>query len=306
MSRTSRTAAGTAAGTAAATALLLPLALAAPASAQAGALEVRVLHGIPGVPVDVYVDGERAIDDFQPGDTTDDLSGVLAPGSYEVTVFPADAPDGTGEPVIGPATLQVPESGNVSAVAHLTEAGEPTLTPFVNDTAPTAAGQGRVVVRHTAAAPTVDVLVDGTPALTGITNPGEASAALPAGTVSAAVAATGTTEPVIGPADLTVTPGTATVVYAVGSLADGTLDLLVREVSVGEQAAPAGPAAPAPAPGTGTGSGSGSTPAGVPAGTGGLVDDGTGLPASVLLASGLGLAVAAGGGLRLARTRGER
>ena len=40
-----------------------------------------------------------------------------------------------------------------AAVAHLTEAGQPKLTPFVNDTSAVPAGQARVTVRHTAAAP---------------------------------------------------------------------------------------------------------------------------------------------------------
>ena len=35
--------------------------------AWAASSKVSVVHGIPGTPVDVYVDGERAIDDFRPG-----------------------------------------------------------------------------------------------------------------------------------------------------------------------------------------------------------------------------------------------
>lgn len=185
------------------TAALVPLALAtaAPATAQQSGASVRVLHGIPGTPVDVYVNGERALDDFAPSTITDDLA--LPAGSYEVAVFPADAADDSGTPVIS-ATLQVPAAGNVSAIAHLDASGTPTITPFVNDVSATPAGQGRLVVRHTAAAPAVDVLAAGSPVFTNLANPQEASAELPAGTVSAAVAATGTTEPVIGPADVPV------------------------------------------------------------------------------------------------------
>ena len=269
-------------------AALLPLALAVPASAQAAGAEVRVLHGIPGTPVDVYVNGERALDDFAPGTVTDDLA--LPAGTYSVAVFAADAADASGTPVIGPVDLAVPASGNVSAIAHLSADGTPTITPFVNDTAETAAGSGRVVVRHTAAAPTVDVLVGGQPALTGLSNPDEQSAELPAGTISASVAATGTTEPVIGPADVPVVAGQATIVYAIGSLADSSLDVLVQTVQVGEAGAGGGAAAP-----------TAEAPAGVPAGSGGLVD--SSIPVALIAASGLGLAVAASGGLVLARRR---
>jgi hypothetical protein len=270
----------TAFGTAGAVALL-PLALAAPAAADSHTAEVRVLHGVPGVPVDVYVDGERALDDFQPGATTDNLA--LAAGSYEVAVFGADAEDDTGDPVIGPVTLQVPASGNVSVIAHLDEGGTPTITPFVNDTSAAPAGQGRLVVRHTAAAPAVDVLAGGQPALTNLSNPNEADVELPAGTVSASVAATGTTEPVIGPADVPVVAGQATIVYAIGSLEEDSLDVLVQTVRLGEGAG-------------------GDTPAGVPAGTGGLVDAG-GLPTGVVLATGLGLALMTGGAVAARRAR---
>lgn len=256
---------------------VVPLALASPAFAQnTGGAEVRVLHGIPGTPVDVYVDGELALDDFEPGTTTEDLA--LAAGSYEVAVFGADAPDDSGDPVIGPVDLDIPASGNVSAIAHLGEDGTPTITPYVNDTSATAAGEGRVVVRHTAAAPPVDVLVGGEPALTGISNPNEQSAELPVGTISAAVAAAGTTEPLIGPVDVPVVEGESTIVYAIGSLDDDSLDVLVQSVPTG-----------------------GGAPAGVPAGTGGMADEG--VPAGVLLATGLGLVAVAGGAASLARAR---
>jgi hypothetical protein len=280
---------------AAGTAALLPVALAAPASAQEAGAQVRVLHGIPGTPVDVYVNGERALDDFAPGTVTDDLA--LPAGSYSVAVFAADAADASGTPVIGPVDLAVPASGNVSAIAHLGADGTPTITPFVNDTAPAAAGSGRVVVRHTAAAPAVDVLVGGTPALTNLSNPDEQSAELPAGTISATVAATGTTEPVIGPADVPVVAGQATIVYAIGALEGSTLDVLVQTVALDGAGDGAGGD-------DGADGGAGAeTPAGVPAGSGGLVDSSSSIPMALVLASGVGLAVAASGGVALARTR---
>ena len=262
---------------------LLGLALSAPlltgtASAADGKAEVRLLHGIPGTPVDVYVNGARALDDFQPGTTTDDLA--LAAGTYKVAVFPANAADGSGTPVIGPIDLTVPATGNVSVVAHLTADGKPTVTPYVNDTSAAKAGSGRLIVRHDAAAPTVDVLAGGTAAITGLSNPDEKQLDLPAGTISASVAATGTTTPVLGPTDVPVVAGQATIVYAIGSLTDKTLGVLVQTVAL-----------------------HGGSPSGVPAGNGGLVADGSGLPLPVVLASGLGALVAVGAGAGLVRAR---
>ena len=53
---------------------------------------------------------------------------------------------------------------------------------------------------------------------------------LPAGTVSAAVALAGTTDPVIGPADVEVAEGALTIAYAWGSAEDGNLQLAVQTV----------------------------------------------------------------------------
>ncbi|MEM1335327.1 MAG: hypothetical protein AAGG08_17905, partial [Actinomycetota bacterium] len=56
-----------AAAAAAAALLTVP---AGAASAQDD-VSVMLLHGIPDVPVDVYVDGAEVIPDFQPGDMQD-------------------------------------------------------------------------------------------------------------------------------------------------------------------------------------------------------------------------------------------
>jgi hypothetical protein len=195
----------------------------APAAAQETA-SVYVVHGIPGAPVDVYVDGGRLLDDFQPGSAAGPVD--VPAGSHEVALFPADAPDGSGSPLLS-ATEDVQGGGNITLVAHLTEAGQPAVTPFVNDVSPVPAGQARLVVRHTAAAPAVDVLAGGNRVISGLANPGEAALEVPAGTIPAAVAAAGTTAPVIGPADLDLREGTETFVHAIGSLDAGNLNLVV-------------------------------------------------------------------------------
>lgn len=246
-----------------------------PADAQTGDATVTVVHGIPDTPVDVYVNDELTLDDFAFGTVTDPLS--LPAGDYSLAVRAADAaPD--AEPLLS-ADAPLTAGANVSIVAHLGEGGDPTLTPFVNDTSPTAAGQGRLVVRHTAAAPAVDVLAGGSPVFSGLANPDEQSADLPAGTVSAAVALAGTTEPVIGPADVPVGEGQATIVYAVGSAEAGNLDVLVQTVS-----------------------GLHSDPAAVDTGNSGLAADGSGSSAAPYGAVALGGAALAAAAL-VARRR---
>lgn len=207
---------------------LVALGAVAPANASEGTAMLSVLHGVPDLTVDVYVDGELTLDDFAPGELAGPLE--LPAGTYSVAITAADAADASS-PAIGPVDLPLDAGGNYTAVAHLDAAGDPTATLFTNDVSEIPAGQGRLTVRHVAAAPAVDVLAGGQPVITDLANPAEQTLDLPAGTVSATVAATGTTEPVLGPADVTVSEGTLTIAYAWGSLEDDNLALAVQTVT---------------------------------------------------------------------------
>ena len=191
---------------------------------------LSVLHGVPDLLVDVYVDGALTLDDFAPGDLAGPLE--LPAGTYEVAITAADAADASS-PVLGPIDLPLEAGGDYTAVAHLDASGAPTASFFTNDTSPTMLGEGRLTVRHTAAAPAVDVLAGDTPVIMGLENPDEAVLEIPAGTVPAAIAAAGTTTPVLGPVDLDVAAGVNTTVYAWGSLAAGNLGVAVQTVEVG-------------------------------------------------------------------------
>lgn len=201
--------------------------IAAPAYAiSASTADLYVLHAVPDTPVDVWVNGAVLLEDFQPGTLTDPQD--LPAGDYEVVITAPDDP--ITEPVIGPATFTLNAGTSYTVVAHLDESGGPTATAYVNDLATIPAGQGRLTVRHDAAAPAVDVLANGAVAFSNLVNPGEAKADLPVGTISASVAATGTTEPVIGPADVSIQEGVNTIVYAWGSLEAGNLALAVQTI----------------------------------------------------------------------------
>lgn len=213
----------------------LAIAAAAPATA-ANHATLSVLHGVPGLTVDVWVNGERTLDDFTPGSLAGPLE--LPAGTYTVAITASDAADASS-PAIGPVDLPLESGLNYTAVAHLTAGGDPTATLFTNDISQTAAGQGRLTVRHVAAAPAVDVLAGGSPVITNLANPSEQVLNLPAGTVSAAVAATGTTDPVLGPTDVTVAEGVNTIVYAWGSLEDDNLAIAAQTIT-GLHSAPAG------------------------------------------------------------------
>jgi hypothetical protein len=227
---------------------------------------VSVLHGVPGLTVDVYANGDELIPDFEPGTLTDPLT--IPAGTYDLQVFAdGDTPD-NGEPAIEATGVEVPAGANATVVAHLDADGNPKLSLFANDTAATAAGEARLTVRHTAAAPAVDVRADGSAIFSGLSNPDEQSVDVPAGTYSADVVLAGTEDVAIGPADLELAEGTSTIVYAWGSAGDQNLDLAVQTIGNLH-----------------------SSPSGVPGGEAGLAAEENGFP---MWALGLGLASAVG------------
>jgi len=204
---------------------------------------VTVVHGIPGkdlgldpeLPVDVFVSGLGcALPDFRYGDVS---PRVEAPaGAYDIAVSLAD-PD--TEPCAGPVVIAadgVPfDAGeNATVIAHLTEAGEPTATKYTNDVSPSPSDQGRVAVHHTAAVGAVDVDVVGplfsrsfgrAIDLDGVTNPQSAAADLEHGYYIAIISPAGGHPVAIDL--LQVWAGSTGLVYATGSLENGTFRLLL-------------------------------------------------------------------------------
>ena len=256
----------------------LPLAGATSAQARATAdAHVSVLHAVPGATVDVYANGKALLTNFKPGTLTDPVS--LPQGSYDLKVTAAGA-GANGAAVIQANDVNVPGGANITVVAHLGADGKPVLTPYVNDTSKLAAGKARLTVRHDAAAPAVDIRAGGKPVFKGLTNPEEAKADLPAGTVKADVVLAGTSTVAIGPADVNLKEGVNTIVYAWGSAKDKNLKLAVQTIS-----------------------GLHGNPTGVPGGTGGQAAQQTDWPVWMVALLGAGALVIIGAGTVAIRAR---
>jgi hypothetical protein len=217
------------------TGLAVGVLLAAGASVPAmavedGMAELSVLHGIPATPVDVWVNGTVTLEDFQPGSLAGPLD--LAPGDYTFVLTAVGDP--ITSPVLSAGPVALAADTSYTAVAHLKADGTPTVTPFVNDISATKAGEGRLTVRHVAQAPAVDILANDAVAFAGLENPNEVKADLGVGTIAAKVNLAGTATTAIGPADVPLSEGVNTVVYAWGN-AEGepsTLALAVQNVDV--------------------------------------------------------------------------
>lgn len=192
---------------------------------------VSVVHGVPGLTVDVYLNGELAIPGFEPGTIAGPLT--LPAIAYDIVIVP-EGGDPSQPAISGSASL--PAGANVSIVAHLTESGAPTLSVFVNDMTPTAAGEARVGVRHVAAAPAVDLVLnqgsDSFAVVEDVSNSQGATVDVPAGVYSGSINPANSATPVFGPVTQNFQAGSYQIAYAYGSLADGTFDLLVQEISL--------------------------------------------------------------------------
>lgn len=82
---------------------------------QDNAAHLSVLHGVPDLPVDVYVDGDLTLDDFNPGDLARPLE--LPASDYQIAIAAADAEDDS-DPVLGSVDVTLSYCGNYTAAAH--------------------------------------------------------------------------------------------------------------------------------------------------------------------------------------------
>lgn len=203
---------------------------------------LTLVHGIPGdslgatrdLPVQVRVyrlfDNTQVFNDVIYKTVAGPLS--VRPGWYRIQVRV------NGAPITLTRWTYLAPGENASAVAYLTDSGRlgnpagrpaPQLGVFTNDVSNTGAGKARVIVRHLADAPAVDVLAGGAPLINALANPGSAAAVVPAGTYPIEVVADANNAiSAFGPADLTFNAGTTTVVYAVGSFFDGSFTPLLQ------------------------------------------------------------------------------
>lgn len=258
--------------------------------AEPVAAEIVLLHAIPGVDMDVLVDGEVLIPGFAPGDIQD-LSAFAGQTLVDLEVRVAE----TGQTAFGPVPeFVVPDSGSWTIVAHLDETETPVVTPFENESSPTPDGQGRFTLRHVAAAPAVDLLIGGETEAQGAVNGSSEHVDVPAGEITDAVMIDTDGNEVATLPTFEIASGENLIVYAARSPFDDTFEFFVQERQVGSET----PAQADDATGDDSADDSGDgTPAPTSVQTGGALPTG-GIDPLMLLAAGFaaiaGLATVAG------------
>lgn len=236
-------------------AMLLALLPATGALAQSAEGQVVVVHGVPDLTVDVYVNGTLTLEDFEFGTVAGPLT--LPAGTYDLEVYPADADPSSSDPALSGST-DLPGGAYATIAAYLQEGGAPTLGVFVENNSPTDAGNARITARHLADFGAVDILANDGPVWEGVTNGVGADTDVPADTYNIEITAAGDASTVAFDADLNLAEGTNTVAYAIGSVAGGSFQVVANVIS-----------------------GLHSAPEGVPTGSGGFAADSNALPLSL-------------------------
>jgi hypothetical protein len=245
----------------------------------AGEAKVQLLHGVPGVEADVYIDGEAIAAEFGSGSVAGPIE--LDAGTHEIELFaatpslPASSEDRTDEPV---ATSSIEVGAEpASLVAHLDEDGEVALSVFDEDLRPLDPGTSRVTVRNLMATGTVDASIDGE--AVGPLKPGQETVVeVDAGSIL--VEFQGDDGAIMTSTTLSVPDGELASLSAIGSPADDTAEIVVQRYS-----------------------GLSTAPSGVPTGDSGLLGSGDS-SAGIRLVSGLIVVMLAGGAvLALLRRR---
>jgi hypothetical protein len=247
------------------------------AAATRPSAQVYVVHGIPGLPADVLLDGRRIARGARPETVVGPLS---VPAGQHVITLQDDGRSVTGARF----TAVAGQSIDVVARRGADSTRTPQLVVFRNDLKPVGPGKGRLVVAHTAVAPPADVRVDGETVFRDVAAGEALSLLVPARSYAVDVQGSQGFPAILAPVRVSVRAGTLTRVFAVGDPSDGTAEAVVQVL-------------PVPVVGSGR-------PRTVPTGDGGqaaesYVDDGRGLvPVGVF---GVGLAL-----LLLSRVRPMR
>lgn len=131
-----------------------------------------VVHAIPsgyGVDVvDIYSDSTLIIDNATPG-TVKSLT--TSRTSVTIRIYANGVvPSSTTTPILSSSALTLSRGSTLSFVAHLNESEEPRITTYKDVTTRAGVKRSWMTVRHVAAAPAVQFIVNGTSTFVPLTN----------------------------------------------------------------------------------------------------------------------------------------
>jgi len=198
-------------------------------AANHNSAEIVVVHGVPGLEVDILIDGATsALTGVNYGDTA--VISVPA-GSYVLGVAAAGSTD-----AILTANATVDAGASYSVVAHLDTNGDPQLSVFVNTN--TTAG---IQPFHAANFVPVSIIAGGAIVLDNVANGDTAHIAATGVVPGVGIGAAGSTDAAISLGDVTVPQNSVVLAYAVGPNTGNDLpDVFTVVISVVDAHVPTG------------------------------------------------------------------
>jgi hypothetical protein len=207
----------------AAAASLVALTGSAPVTAAPARGSVQIIQAVPKASVTVIIDGRRVESGVGLGTVLGPYD--TAPGKHSVRFV-----DAAGE-VSMAASVTVKAGASTDVVLHrpASATGEPVVNVYSTPRKPIGPGKARVMLAHTATVAPADVRVDGKVVFTNIANGEFAEAEVPAGKHKVELLPTGETrDPILGPIEVDLAPRTVTMVYAVGTPSNGSMDVIAH------------------------------------------------------------------------------
>lgn len=210
--------------------VLVVAGLVAATGAQSSAAKAQgklaFVQAVPGLTLTVAVDGAEVEGGVADGVVVGPVP--LEEGPHEVTFT-----DESGTVVA--STVEVASGVTSDVVIHRPAevGGDPVVSVYPTPEDPIGPDKARVLLAHTATTAPADVEVDGTVVFQNIANGEFAQADVAAGGHRVALLPSGVNgDPILGPIDVDLKPGTVTAVYAVGNPRDGSMRVIVRETNL--------------------------------------------------------------------------
>lgn len=185
-----------------------------------------LVQALPQHSLDVAIDGRTVDHDSTTGAVLGPFA--VSPGPHQVAFT------GTGG-VHLVSTVEVADGDSKDVVIHLPAQvdGAPVVNSYRTPLAPIAPGKARVLLAHTATVAPADVRVDGTVVFRDIANGEYATADVAAGAHTVALLPAGLSHPpILGPLQLSLKPGTVTMVYAVGNPRTHSMNVILHSAAL--------------------------------------------------------------------------
>lgn len=187
----------------------------APPSASLSVLNL-VSGDAKGTAIDVYADKTRLTKNLKAGK----IRGFrMSPGAYDIAIYDQDSQ--IGKPVLRLSDFTLKRNDNVTLVIHADESGTLAHSTFRNGTAPAEVDFGRLTIRHVAAAPEVNVEIEGETLFINLANRKQVTGTLPAGLHAVRMVLAQSGETLLSDRQVVVDQPMNTIVYLWGSSTDG-------------------------------------------------------------------------------------